>query len=258
MAGNLPTVCIFGLKNINLQSVGPVANHETRELDCKCYLTDEDFDRILVEERPDVFVTFGAQNEFPNLLNASFDIRRRWVHFDSSKDIDDCGCRAFGCFIDSCLRKREDAPPFVSVFTPAYKTGERILRPYHSLKRQQYRDWEWVILDDSDDDYATFRMLEDLAAKDHHITVHKMHRHSGVIGEVKNIAASLCKGDILVELDHDDELTENALSDVVEGFKQFPEAGFVYTDCAEVYENGNLVKYGDGWGLGYGSYRQEA
>ena len=256
MAGNLPVVCVFGLKNVELFSAGPVPDFETRELDCRCYLTDETLGEILVRDRPHVIVTFGVMEEFSRLMAAPFDVRRRWLHFDDADDMNKVGMAAFGCFLEGCVSDRRDAPPLVSVFTGAYRTGERILRPFHSLLGQRYGEWEWVVLDDSDDDGQTFRMLEDLAEKDYRISVYRA-RHSGRIGDVKNRAAMLCRGDFLVELDHDDELTYDALGCVVEGFRQFPEGGFLYTDCAEVYEDGNLVRYGEGWGFGYGSYRNE-
>ena len=98
-------------------------------------------------------------------------------------------------------------------------------------------------MDDSDDNGITFKMLNNLAKKDHRIQVFKPGEHSGIIGKIKNWACSLGKGHILVELDHDDELTDYALDYVVKGFKQFPEAGFLYTDCAEIFENGTNFTY---------------
>jgi hypothetical protein len=62
---------------------------------------------------------------------------------------------------------------------------------------------------------------------------------------------------LLLELDHDDELTPNALQDLVDAHLAFPDAGFFYSDCAEVFESGENATYTEGWGLGYGSYRQE-
>ena len=91
--------------------------------------------------------------------------------------------------------------------------------------------------------------------EDHRVEVFKPREHSGVIGQVKNWACSLASGQILVEMDHDDELTDRALEWVVKGFGQFPEAGFLYTDCAEVYADGRNLTYRDGWAFGYGSYR---
>ena len=107
-------------------------------------------------------------------------------------------------------------------------------------------------MDDSDDDGRTFKMLSELARTDHRIQVFKPGEHSGIIGKVKNWACSLGKGQFLVELDHDDALTDYALDYVVKGFKQFPEAGFLYTDCAEVLEDGRSFTYREGWAFGYG------
>ena len=75
-----------------------------------------------------------------------------------------------------------------------------------------------------------------------------------MIGRLKNWACSLGKGRFLVELDHDDSLTDYALDYVVKGFQQFAEAGFLYTDCAEIYEDGTNFTYREGWAFGYGSY----
>jgi glycosyltransferase involved in cell wall biosynthesis len=150
------------------------------------------------------------------------------------------------------------------VFTPTYRSGESIQRAYASLRAQTHGNWEWIIVDDSDDDGATFRMLSELARPDHRIGVFKPHAHSGVLGKVKRWACRLANGRILAELDHDDELTPNALADVVRAFHHFdgssparPLAGFVYTDFAEVRPDGGAVTYGDDWAFGYGSYRWE-
>jgi hypothetical protein len=65
-------------------------------------------------------------------------------------------------------------------------------------------------------------------------------------------------GDIFVELDHDDELTTNCLGDIIQAFQAHPEAGFAYTDCAEILDVGENATYPDGYAFGFGSYRTEA
>jgi glycosyltransferase involved in cell wall biosynthesis len=130
-------------------------------------------------------------------------------------------------------------------------------RPFNSLLAQTYQNWEWVIVDDSDDDGKTFDALSKMAEKDFRIRLYKGSRHSGSIGNVKRTACDLGRGEYLVELDHDDELTPDALQLVVDAFEKYPEAGFVYSDCAECHEGAEPVTYGPGWGMGYGSYRDE-
>lgn len=263
MAEKLPKVCIFGATDVALFSSPSCPPYETRALDCRCYESDAGLAAILATENPNVIVTIGS-GDFPNLNRAAPDVRRRWIHFDSASDLDRVGAAAFYCFIDNCVRERPDLPPLVSVFTPAYRSGVRIQRPYTSLQLQTYNNWEWIIVDDSDDDGQTFRMLSAMARKDHRIGAFKSHAHTGNIGQVKRWACRLANGQILVELDHDDELTPNCLSDIVGAFAHYdgssperPRAGFVYTDFAEIFADGSPFTYGDDWGLGYGSYRWE-
>jgi glycosyltransferase involved in cell wall biosynthesis len=145
----------------------------------------------------------------------------------------------------------------VSVFTAAYQTGERILRPYQSLLAQTYTNWEWVVMDDSEPGDATHEIVSALADHDHRVRVFRSDRHCGVIGEIKRRCCGLARGEVLVELDHDDELTVNCLADVVEAFATFPDAGFAYTDCAEVFESGLNATYGDSFAFHFGTYRDE-
>lgn len=257
MAGSLPVVCVFGIKEISLKSSESIPQFETDELDCRCYLTDDNFGTILASDRPVAIVSIGDIKQFSNLMYAAWDVRRKWIHFTNIADINECGRRAFDCFILDSLRDRTPNEPLISVFTPTYKTGERILRPYQSLKCQTHKHWEWVIVDDSDDNGETWKMLQNLAEHDHRIRVYKEHRHSGNIGRLKRTACDLAYGEILLELDHDDALTFTALNDIANAFSNYQDVGFVYTDFAELYEDGTPVRYSDGWGLGYGSYRDE-
>jgi glycosyltransferase involved in cell wall biosynthesis len=264
MSGNLPVVCVFGLQNVNLKSGVNVPRFETGDIDCRCYLTDDDFDAIIARDRPQAIASFGDPTDYPNLMRSPFEIRKMWLNFPNTNDMAKAGAQIFHCFVQNALKVRDDFP-LVTVFTPAYRTGAKIERPLNSLKAQTYRDWEWVIMDDSDDDGETFEMLSKMAADDFRIRVFREHRHSGVIGRVKRNACMLGRGKYLVELDHDDELADEALDRVQKAFKSDPEIGFVYTDFAELFEDGSAVSYGEGkgeppysdWGHGYGSYREE-
>ena len=134
--------------------------------------------------------------------------------------------------------------PFFSIFTPTYKTGERIKRTYESIKNQTYGNWEWVILDDSPDD-ETWNIINDLAKQDYRIKPFKLNPITGGnVGLAKNRAASLCEGDWLVELDHDDALISTCLEDCYKASIKYPDAGFIYTDVCELYENGEMKSYG--------------
>jgi O-antigen biosynthesis protein len=213
----------------------------------------------LVAEMPHVVITTGDVQDVPALLGQPLEVRRRWLHYDEAP--------AMPALVDAIMNAalvtmtqpdRFPDTPLVSVFTPLYRTGEmRLNRAHRSLVEQGYDNWEWVLYDDSPD-LDTFRLASQLADADPRIRVFRSDRNCGVIGEVKRRACGLARGDILLEFDHDDELTDHCLGDVVEAATLHPDAGFFYSDCAEIdTDSFASLTYPEGWGMGYGSYRRE-
>lgn len=143
----------------------------------------------------------------------------------------------------------------ISVITPTYNTAlDTLARTWASLKAQTHQDWEWVIYDDSTTTAVQQQVYGFCSDERYKIRYFRPHTPSGGnIGYVKRMAFSLGLGDILVELDHDDELTPDALAEIHAAFEN-PEVGFVWSDCAEVYPDGSSHRYPDGWGLGYGQH----
>jgi len=256
MVARLPIVCIFGAEGITLRSSPVPPANETAELECHCFADDADLELILIRHNPHVLITIGKESDFPFLLAAPFEIRRRWLHYADLDNLEKIGADAFLCYIAVCIDKRPEQP-LVSIFTPAYRTGSRFIRAFNSVAAQSYKNWEWVIWDDSDDDGETAGMIGEHAAKNHRIKLIRPQFHSGIIGEVKYNACMASRGDILVELDHDDELTPDALLHVVNASRKYPQCGFFYSDFAEVDAEMKPLRYPDGWGYGYGSYRNE-
>ena len=60
------------------------------------------------------------------------------------------------------------------------------------------------------------------------------------------------EGSIIVELDHDDELTPDCLAEVWAAFDN-PQVGFVYSDWCELLPDGQSGRYPLGWAFGFGS-----
>lgn len=217
---------------------------------------DKDVWAALAQHRPHVIFSKGDIADFPNMLSISLNWRRRWLHFEEFPDPDDLARQAEFAFVDVSTRNRFPDEPLISVQTPCFNSGPILYRTYGSLAAQTYTNWEWVLLDDNDND-DTWIHMQVLAAKDPRVRIYRQNGHNGNIGDLKRKTAGLSDGSIFVELDHDDELTNHCLADLIEAFQKFPDAGFAYTDCTEVLPNGSCHKYGEGWGLGYGSYRQE-
>ncbi|HXK20653.1 MAG TPA: glycosyltransferase [Polyangiaceae bacterium] len=261
MAFEVLVVCVFGLgdrERARAITLPDALSLEADHFELHSFDDDSDLPRILVDIRPQVLVSFGSEDDFQQLRAAPIEVRRRWIHF-ANADIEPqvVAERIMQAFVVDVATTRFADIPLVSVFTPTYKTGKRIDRPLQSLLQQSYENWEWIIYDDSPDDGQTFREMQALCERDHRIKAFRADRPCGIIGEVKRRACGLSRGEILLELDHDDALTLNAIADVVECQQLFPDAGFFYSDCAEIFSDGENAVYDDGYAFGYGSYRSQ-
>lgn len=214
-------------------------------------------------KKPRVYVSLGENvEEFTTLYAMPYHERKRWLHYNSASSIQPD--HLFYCWLKHTdpLPESKIIPnshfssdyPLISIFTAAYKSKDKILRVYRSLLNQTYPNWEWVIVDDSGDDDVTYN--EDLLPlEDHRVRRYRQDERNGYIGATKRYAAGLCTGEILVEVDHDDELTRDCLQKIVNAFKRHPDCGFVYGDCTEP-EVGSYKSNWYGWdcGFGYGVY----
>jgi glycosyltransferase involved in cell wall biosynthesis len=206
---------------------------------------------------------------FPSLFGLPNYIRGKW--FNYSLDVDVHSVYTPSQVADTLLSFWADYNicnfEFFSIVTPVYNTRKDVFeRTYKSLLSQTYKDWEWVIVDDSTNLKLT-EHIRAIAKKDIRVRYYNLGR-SGLIGEVKKNGFSLARGSYLLELDHDDILLPNALMNCKRAFDEFSDSGFAYSECAEVEvnrfgdvvgfrnyardENGNPTKGGWGFG-GYGT-----
>jgi glycosyltransferase involved in cell wall biosynthesis len=156
-------------------------------------------------------------------------------------------------YIYICGLPRVSTRPVFSIFTSTFNSYDKIIRAFNSLKAQTLTDWEWVIMDDSPDD-KHFMFLRKLMATDNRVRLYRRSENNGCIGNVKNEAVSLCRGEYVLELDHDDEILPFVLGESAALFFKNQEIGFIYMDFTNIYENGNNYTYGDFICKGYGSY----
>lgn len=141
----------------------------------------------------------------------------------------------------------------ISVITPTHNTPpETLARTFASLKKQTYTDWEWVVWDDSTNDSVWQQLWGFCSDERYRIRPYRAMTYNGSIGSVKRNAFMVATGDILVELDHDDELTPNALQVISDTFQQ-ERVGFVFSDWCEINNDGVSCRYPEGWAFGYGS-----
>jgi FkbM family methyltransferase len=206
-----------------------------------------------------VFVTYGETEEeyFKDVYRViTSSMNRRWIHHKEITSVEDFVRGVNHCYIHNVLHHPIAIRPTFSIFTTCYNSYDKINRAYDSIVSQGYRDWEWVILDDSPDD-KHFAFLKKKFSQEKKVRLYKRSCNSGNIGNVKNEAVSLCRGQYVLEMDHDDEILPHTIGDAVRAFEEDPEVGFVYMDFINIYENGKNFCYSDFISKGYGGYYME-
>lgn len=100
-------------------------------------------------------------------------------------------------------------PAFFSVVVPVYNTDPDLLqRTVASVESQWYPHWELILVDDHSPSHDLHSVLDNL--EDPRIAVVKLDENRRISGAT-NEGIGRAKGDFIVFLDHDDELTPDCL-----------------------------------------------
>jgi glycosyltransferase involved in cell wall biosynthesis len=120
--------------------------------------------------------------------------------------------------------------PLISILLPVYDIEEKFLRNcIESVVGQIYENWELCAADDFSPAPHVRKVLEEYARQDKRIkTVFRA--ANGHISAASNSALEIAGGEFTGLLDHDDELSEDALFYVVKEINDFPGAAFLYSD----------------------------
>ncbi|HEU5081512.1 MAG TPA: glycosyltransferase [Opitutaceae bacterium] len=132
--------------------------------------------------------------------------------------------------------------PLISILVPVYNTPEKWLRKaVESVKSQSYTHWELCLANDASPAPHVAPLLDELASSDPRIKV--VHRpKNGHISAASNSALELATGEFTALLDHDDEITPNALFEVVTALNHHPEVDLVYSDEDKIDEDGRRLE----------------
>ena len=130
----------------------------------------------------------------------------------------------------------------ISVYTPTHRAST-LVRAYRSLKSQSHEDWEWVLLVNGT--LSASEVPAEIVA-DARVRVIRSGTSANV-GALKAEACSHAAGDLLVELDHDDELRADCLS-TLKAYEERTPGGFYFSDFCELQSDGVSKEYGAEWG----------
>lgn len=97
----------------------------------------------------------------------------------------------------------------VTVFTPVYNRGYCVRNVYESLVKQSFKDFEWLVINDGsyDDTEEVIKSCMD----EKKIVIRYFYQKNGGQHRALNSAIEKAKGKLLMIVDSDDYLTEDAL-----------------------------------------------
>lgn len=132
--------------------------------------------------------------------------------------------------------------PLISVIVPVYNTDPALLRrAVQSVEAQVYPEWELCIADDGSTGEGIKAELESLAERGGRIKVRLLDKNVG-IAAASNAAVELAEGEFVALLDHDDEISPDALFEAAKLLNQHPDTDMIYSDEDKLDERGRHVE----------------
>lgn len=115
----------------------------------------------------------------------------------------------------------------ISIYTPSHN-AKYLLALYNSIKDQEF--YEWVIVTNGK---LKPRLVPEPIRLDVRVKIVPFEgEHNDWVGALKSFAVEQCTGELLLEVDHDDILTSDALSVLNRAAEENPECGFFYSNTA--------------------------
>ena len=132
--------------------------------------------------------------------------------------------------------------PLISVVIPTYNTPARYLRAaLDSVRNQLYENWELCVVDDASPQPQVREIVREYSALDSRIRP-VFRAVNGSISKATNDALAIATGEFVALLDHDDELTVDALFAIAAALDEDPSLDIVYTDHDKKDESGRCVE----------------
>jgi GT2 family glycosyltransferase len=129
--------------------------------------------------------------------------------------------------------------PTISIVVPVYKVSPEWLdKCIDSVCRQYYMNWELILVDDASGSQRLTELMRSWAVKDKRIKTYALKENSGT-AIATSFGIKQARGKFVGFLDHDDELTPDALTWIVWFINKNPNAEWFYSDEDKISEDGH-------------------
>jgi glycosyltransferase involved in cell wall biosynthesis len=130
------------------------------------------------------------------------------------------------------------AAPLFSIVTPVFNPPIQAFRDcVSSVSQQICTDWEWILVDDGSSDPEVEHLLSFIESNSQ-VTVIRREKNGGIVA-ASNDGIHAARGQFIALLDHDDQLTTDALESVRKVLSENEDIDYVYSDEDKVNEDGH-------------------
>lgn len=113
----------------------------------------------------------------------------------------------------------------LTVFTPAYNRAHTLSRTYASMRRQDCKDFIWLIVDDGSSD-NTAELVKKWKQEKNDFEIRYIYKENGGMHTAHNVAYENIDTELNVCIDSDDELADGAVRKILEKWKKVKNQGY--------------------------------
>ena len=131
----------------------------------------------------------------------------------------------------------------LTIFTPAYNRAHTLPRTYESLKKQNCKDFIWLIIDDGSSD-NTAELVRKWITEEKDFEIRYIYKENGGMHTAHNTAYENIDTELNVCIDSDDLMAENAVEKILKKWTQVRNSGYAGIIGLDADFEGNIIGKG--------------
>lgn len=122
--------------------------------------------------------------------------------------------------------------PAISIIIPLYNKEKYIKEVLDSVAKQTFKDFEVIVVDDGSTDNGSI-----VVEKYPDNRIHLIKKQNGGVSSARNYGLQFTQGEYIFYLDGDDKLESNALSELIDLTKKYPDCDIYAGNFIQAYPN---------------------
>lgn len=129
---------------------------------------------------------------------------------------------------------------FITVFTPAYNRAHTLPRTYESLRKQEMKNFEWLIVDDGSKD-NTRELVQKWIDTEKEFKIRYIYKENGGMHTAYNMAYANIDTELNICIDSDDCLADNAIKIIYDFWQQVKNKGYAGIIGLDADMSGSII-----------------